>query len=332
MSAASESAESIIADLHAGSRRALSRSLSLIESTLEADRDVAFALLEKCTSMPSATWRIGCTGPPGVGKSSFIERLGCRLTDMGRRVAVLAVDPSSRRTGGSILGDKVRMPLLSQRSEAYIRPTPSKAVLGGASPSTREAILLCEEAGFDTIIIETVGVGQSEVEVASMVDMFLLLALPNSGDDVQGIKRGIMEVAHSIIVTKSDLDVLAAHRALATLSGALRYMHPASEDWPTNSECVSSTSGAGFDEVVQAVSDFFSPVREPHIERRRQQQRGEWFDRVLASELLVRLMSRPEMRNASDRARRECVSGLAAPSLSVHRLLGRFQLTIAEDV
>lgn len=332
MSAASETAESIITDLHAGSRRALSRSLSLIESTLESDRDVAFALLERCAATSAATWRIGCTGPPGVGKSTFIEHLGCLLTDMGRRVAVLAVDPSSRRTGGSILGDKVRMPLLSQLPQAYIRPTPSKAVLGGAAPSTRDAIVLCEEAGFDTIIIETVGVGQSEVEVAGMVDMFLLLALPNSGDDVQGIKRGIMEVAHSIIVTKNDLDPVAAHRALATLSGALRYMHPASDDWPTRVESVSSTHGSGFDTVLAAISDFFAPERLPDIEQRRQEQRGQWFDRVLGSELLVRLLSRTDVRHVCDQVRRECVLGHTAPSLSVHRLLGRIQLTITEDV
>lgn len=332
MSVAAETAESIIMDLHSGSRRALSRSLSLIESTLESDRDVAFAVLERCTRAPSATWRIGCTGPPGVGKSTFIEQLGMRLTDMGRRVAVLAVDPSSRRTGGSILGDKVRMPLLSQRSQAYIRPTPSKAVLGGAAPSTRDAIVLCEEAGFDTIIIETVGVGQSEVEVAGMVDMFLLLALPNSGDDVQGIKRGIMEAAHTIIVTKADLDDASAHRAVATLTGALRYMHPPVEDWITAVLAVSNTSGDGFDAVVNGIEEFFSPSRHKNRETHRQQQRGEWFDSVLAGEVLQQLLSRSPLRNACDAARQQCVEGLVAPSLSVHRLLGRIQLTITEDV
>ena len=332
MSAAAETAESIITDLHSGSRRALSRSLSLIESTLESDREIAFAVLEHCSAPSTTSWRIGCTGPPGVGKSTFIEQLGVQLTDMGRRVAVLAVDPSSRRTGGSILGDKVRMPLLSQRPQAYIRPTPSKAVLGGAAPSTREAILLCEEAGFDTIIIETVGVGQSEVEVAGMVDMFLLLALPNSGDDVQGIKRGIMEAAHTIIVTKSDIDLAAAHRAVATLTGALRYMHPPVDDWTTAVLPVSSPSAEGFTAVMESVAEFFAPARRLNIDSRRQQQRGEWFDSVLAGEVLQQLLSRSPLRIACEFAREQCILGQVAPSLSVHRLLGRIQLTITEDV
>lgn len=331
MSVAAETAESIIMGLHSGSRRALSRSLSLIESTLEADRDVAFAVLERCASASSMTWRIGCTGPPGVGKSTFIEQLGMQLTDIGRRVAVLAVDPSSRRTGGSILGDKVRMPRLSQRPQAYIRPTPSKAVLGGAAPSTRDAVLLCEEAGFDTIIIETVGVGQSEVEVAGMVDMFLLLALPNSGDDVQGIKRGIMESAHTIIVTKADIDQAAAHRAVATLTGALRYMHAPLDDWTTAVVPASSLSSEGFDVVISSISEFFAPSRRQSIETHRQLQRGEWFDSVLTAELLHRLLSQPAIRSACDLAREQCIRGQVAPSLSVHRLLGRIQLTITED-
>ncbi len=332
MPAAAETAESIITELHAGSRRALSRSLSLIESTLESDREIAFAVLERCAASSTTSWRIGCTGPPGVGKSTFIEQLGLQLTDRGRRVAVLAVDPSSRRTGGSILGDKVRMPLLSQRPQAYIRPTPSKAVLGGAAPSTRDAILLCEEAGFDTIIIETVGVGQSEVEVAGMVDMFLLLALPNSGDDVQGIKRGIMEAAHTIIVTKSDIDHTAAHRAVATLTGALRYMHPPSNDWITAVLSVSSLSADGFNAVINGITEFFAPARSHSLEVSRQQQRGAWFDSVLAGEILQQLLSRSPLRSVCDVAREQCIHGQVAPSLSVHRLLGRIQLTITEDV
>lgn len=330
MSSTADTADSLFADIRRGQRRALARSLSLLESSLPADRDLAYALLERCQQAPHHSWRIGCTGPPGVGKSTFIERLGCILTDAGRSVAVLAVDPSSRRSGGSILGDKVRMPELGQRERAYIRPTPSKATLGGAAPSTRDAILLCEHAGFDTIIIETVGVGQSEIDVSTMVDMFLLLALPNSGDDVQGIKRGIMEVAHAVVVTKSDLDDAASKRSAAQITGALRYMIPAASEWQTPVHVVSNTTGDGVDAVIDEIRRFFDPGRAAAIEEQRREQRGEWFDRVLSSEVLQRLLAMQQFRDACDLAREQCVHGNMAPSLGVHRLLDRIQMSITE--
>lgn len=330
MSSTAETADSLFAELRRGQRRALARSLSLLESSLPADRELAYALLERCKQPPHHSWRIGCTGPPGVGKSTFIERLGCILTDSGRSVAVLAVDPSSRRSGGSILGDKVRMPELGQRERAFIRPTPSKATLGGAAPSTRDAIILCEQAGFDTIIIETVGVGQSEIDVSTMVDMFLLLALPNSGDDVQGIKRGIMEVAHAVVVTKSDLDVAASKRSAAQLTSALRYMIPTASDWQTPVHEVSNTTGDGFDAVIYEINQFFGQGRSSMIEQLRREQRGEWFDRVLSSEMLQRLLAVQEFRRACDLAREQCVHGSIAPSLGVHRLLDRIQISITE--
>ncbi|MBU3678320.1 MAG: methylmalonyl Co-A mutase-associated GTPase MeaB [Candidatus Kapabacteria bacterium] len=330
MSSTIETADSLYADIRRGQRRALARSLSLLESSLPADRELAYALLERCQHQPNPSWRIGCTGPPGVGKSTFIERLGCILTDTGRSVAVLAVDPSSRRSGGSILGDKVRMLELGQRANAFIRPTPSKATLGGAAPSTRDAIVLCEQAGFDTIIIETVGVGQSEIDVATMVDMFLLLALPNSGDDVQGIKRGIMEVAHAVVVTKSDLDAAASKRSAAQITSALRYMIPTASDWQTPVHVVSNATGDGFDTVIDALHRFFDNTRAATIDHQRRQQRGEWFDRVLSSEMLQRLLAMQEFRSACDVAREQSVLGRMAPSLGVHRLLDRIQMLITE--
>lgn len=330
MSTPVETADSLYADIRHGQRRALARSLSLLESSLPADRELAYALLERCQQKPNSSWRIGCTGPPGVGKSTFIERLGCILTDAGRSVAVLAVDPSSRRSGGSILGDKVRMPELGQRERAFIRPTPSKATLGGTAPSTRDAIILCEQAGFDTIIIETVGVGQSEIDVSTMVDMFLLLALPNSGDDVQGIKRGIMEVAHAVVVTKSDLDAAASKRSAAQMTSALRYMVPVATDWQTPVHIVSNISGDGFDAVMDDLHRFFEYGRSAAIEQLRRDQRGEWFDRALSSEILQRLLAMPEFRHACDVAREHCVHGSMAPSLGVHRLLDRIQMSITE--
>lgn len=328
---AHDAAQSTVADLHAGSRRALSKCLSLIESTRPDDRSLAYDILEHCSASRDGSWRIGCTGPPGVGKSTFIEQLGMQLLSVGRRVAVLAVDPSSRRTGGSILGDKVRMPLLSTQENAFVRPTPSKATLGGAAPSTRDAITICEEAGFDTIIIETVGVGQSETDVADMTDMFVLLALPNSGDDVQGIKRGIMEVADAIVVTKADVDPAAANRSVATLTGALRYMSHADSDRGTPVLSCSSVSGEGIDEVLRQIESFFDDTRNEHILRRRRHQRGEWFDRAIASELIVRLSGHGAFHAASEAMRRQCIEGTVAPSLAVHRLLGRVQLTVREE-
>jgi LAO/AO transport system kinase len=266
-----------------------------------------------------------------VWESTFIEQLGMQLLSAGRRVAVLAVDPSSRRTGGSILGDKVRMPLLSSQESAFVRPTPSKATLGGAAPSTRDAITVCEEAGFDTIIIETVGVGQSETDVADMTDMFVLLALPNSGDDVQGIKRGIMEVADAIVVTKADVDSAAANRSVATLAGALRYMSHADSDRITPVLSCSSLSGEGIDEVVRQIELFFDHSRSEHVLRRRRHQRGEWFDRAIGAELIARLTDQGAFHAACEAMRSQCIEGTVAPSLAVHRLLGRVQLIVSEE-
>lgn len=325
-----ESVNSIVRELRSGSRRALSKCLSLIESTRQEDRLTAYGVLEQCQRPTDRSWRIGCTGPPGVGKSTFIERIGLELSDRGRRVAVLAVDPSSRRTGGSILGDKVRMPLLSSRSDAFVRPSPSKATLGGAAPSTRDAIAICEEAGFDTVIIETVGVGQSETDVSDMVDMFLLLALPNSGDDVQGIKRGIMEVADAVIVTKLDLDPVAVNRTASMISGALRYMPQVAANWVVPVLPFSSTSGQGAGEVVQAIESFFDHSRTDTIALRRRKQRGDWFDHALSAEILSRLSSSGSFLTARQVMRSQCVDGILAPSLAVHRLLARVQLSMTE--
>ena len=322
---------SIIADLRSGSRRALSKCLSLIESTRPDDRALAYQILEHCASAGERSWRIGCTGPPGVGKSTFIERIGMDLLRRGRRVAVLAVDPSSRRTGGSILGDKVRMPLLSSQRDAFVRPSPSKAMLGGAAPSTRDAIAICEEAGFDTIIIETVGVGQSETDVADLVDMFIVLALANSGDDVQGIKRGIMEVADAVVITKVDVDEAAVRRSAAILTGALRYMPQAEDDWTGPVISSSSITGQGAETVLESIETFFATTRDDRRMNRRRRQRGEWFDRALSSEIVLRLHDAEAFRSACELMRGQCVSGILAPSLAIHRLLGRVNITINED-
>src|SRR5689334_4752463 len=214
--------------VRAGDRRALARAITLVESTRADHRADAVALLDAILPATGASTRVGISGAPGAGKSTFIEALGMNLVDAGHRVAVLAVDPSSRRSGGSILGDKTRMEMLSRRSEAFIRPSPSGGTLGGVARRTREALLLCEAAGHDVVLVETVGVGQSEVAVAGMVDVFVLLLAPGAGDDLQGVKRGIVELADVVVVNKSDGDLadLARHTA-GDYAHALHLVGPA---------------------------------------------------------------------------------------------------------
>src|SRR6266850_7477202 len=215
--------EALAADVRAGSRRALAKAITLVESTRADHQRAAQRLLELLLPATGRAARVGVSGVPGVGKSTFIEAFGLFLIGRGKRVAVLAVDPSSARSGGSILGDKTRMPRLSAAPEAFIRPSPSGASLGGVARRTREALLVCEAAGYDVVIVETVGVGQSEVTVASMVDFFLVLMLPGAGDELQGIKKGIIEIADALAVNKFDGDNVArASQAAAEYRAALR--------------------------------------------------------------------------------------------------------------
>ena len=244
------------AGIVAGERGVLSQSITLIESTRESDRHEARTLLERILPRTGKGIRVGLSGPPGVGKSTLIEELGMLAVERGRRVAVLAVDPSSRATGGSILGDKTRMPRLALEPRAFVRPSPSGDHLGGVARRTREALLLVEAAGFDFVMVETVGVGQSEVEVASMVDCFVLLAQPGAGDELQGIKRGIMEVADIVAVTKADGDHLPRARATwRDVSAALRLMRPKNAAWTPRALLVSGVTGDGvaglFDAIVE---------------------------------------------------------------------------------
>ncbi|MBM4178726.1 MAG: methylmalonyl Co-A mutase-associated GTPase MeaB [Ignavibacteria bacterium] len=324
------SAEKLLADLRAGSRRALSKCLSVLESTTAQDRELAYELLALCKPHGN-TWRIGVTGPPGVGKSSFLEEFGQILLRQGRTVAVLAVDPSSTKTGGSILGDKVRMPQLSLEDRAFVRPSPSRACLGGITPTTRDAIILCEEASYDTILIETVGVGQSEIEVASMVDMFLLLALPTAGDEVQGIKRGIMEMAHAILVTKSDLDEGASNRAQAILRSAMQFMLPPTEQWSVRIQAVSVIKQYGLEETAKLVRSFFDESRSKLRESIRSEQRQQWFDMALHHELFDMLVSQARATTLLADLRSKAIIGTLPPTVAVHRLLSHLQLSITEQ-
>ena len=277
----------------AGDRRALARGITLVESQRPDHRQAALALL---SSLARATprreaLRIGLTGTPGVGKSTFIEALGLRLTAEGKRVAVLAVDPSSARSGGSILGDKTRMELLSRDRNAFIRPSPSQATLGGLARRSREAVALCEAAGFDVVLIETVGVGQSETTVAALCDIFLLLMAPAGGDELQGVKRGIMEMADLVLVNKADGDLLpAARRTVGDYAGALRLLRRRPQDPPDFPAvlAVSATTGTGLDAAWQAATALAHWRRaNGHWSATRAAQARHWFGAELRDGLLA---------------------------------------------
>jgi LAO/AO transport system kinase len=255
---ASRSVESLFEGIRNHDRFALSAGITLIESQLESDKQLANELIRKCLPLSGKSRRIGITGVPGVGKSTFIEAFGKVILEQGFKLAVLTIDPSSATTGGSILGDKTRMHTLSQEPNAYIRPSAAGSTLGGVARATRESIYLCEAAGFDVILIETVGVGQSETMVHSMVDFFLLLMLAGAGDELQGIKRGIMELADALLITKADGEnVKMAKLAKASYANALHLFPPKENEWIPRTEICSSLTGDNLDKAWEITDEFF---------------------------------------------------------------------------
>ena len=277
--------------LLAGNRRALAKAITLVESTLDAHRDQAQELLEALLPHSGNSIRIGITGVPGVGKSTFIEAFGLHLIEQGKRVAVLAVDPSSPIAGGSILGDKTRMEELSRREEAFIRPTPSAGALGGVAQKTRETMLLCEAAGYDVILVETVGVGQSEYQVAGMVDFFLVLMLPGGGDELQGIKKGIMELADALVVNKADGDseklATLTQRQYASAMSLLRH----NPFWEPRVMTCSALAGLNIDAVWNMVLEYQAAARaEGGFAAKRSRQNLDWM-RQLINEMLLQKLS-----------------------------------------
>ncbi len=308
----------------AGDRRALARAITLIESARDDHRAQATALLEAVRGSGREALRIGLSGTPGVGKSTFIESFGLMLTGQGLKVAVLAVDPSSARSGGSILGDKTRMERLSRDPNAFIRPSPSRSHLGGVARRTREAVALCEAAGFDVVLIETVGVGQSETVVAEMSDIFVLLMAPAGGDELQGVKRGIMEIADLILVNKADGDLKpAAQRTRSDYAGALRLLRKRAQDpegFP-KALCVSALEDNGLDRAWQEMRALIDWRRaEGHFAARRAAQAQSWFIEELRQGLLARLDA-PEARAAMERYSRAVARGEITPAAAATEML-----------
>ena len=311
-----------------GERRALARAITLIESTRPDHRAAARDLIGRLYPRMGGAIRLGLSGTPGVGKSTFIEAFGTMLADEGLKIAVLAVDPSSARTGGSILGDKTRMEQLSRHPNAFIRPSPSRAALGGVARRTREAIALCEAAGFDLVIVETVGVGQSETMVAEMTDLFLLLLAPGGGDELQGVKRGIMEIADLIAVNKADGDLKStAVRTAADYAGALRLMRrrPQDPDGTPGAVTVSAVEGDGLEEAWERLKSLDDWRRaEGWRDRRRAEQAARWFRFELEEGLKAAFTADPAVAASLPGIETRVAAGDVAPEAAADDLLSRF--------
>ncbi|PUB10732.1 methylmalonyl Co-A mutase-associated GTPase MeaB [Yoonia sediminilitoris] len=307
-----------------GDRRALARAITLVESGRHDHREEAIALLAAVGTTKQAI-RIGLSGTPGVGKSTFIESFGLMLTGLGMRVAVLAVDPSSARSGGSILGDKTRMDLLARDPNAFIRPSPSQTQLGGVARRSREAVALCEAAGYDVVLIETVGVGQSETMVAQMADLFVLLLAPAGGDELQGVKRGIMEMADLILVNKADGPLKSqAIRTCADYAAALRLLRkrPQDPDGFPKALTVSAIDVLGLDQAWAEMQDLINWRRDTGIwEQTRQEQAAFWFEQEVQHGLLDLLRSDPETASRMTNAREELLSGRITPAAAAAYVL-----------
>jgi LAO/AO transport system kinase len=316
-------------------RRAMAKAITLLESTRADHRAQGDELLTALLPHTGKAFRLGISGVPGVGKSTFIEALGLYLIGQGHRVAVLAVDPSSSVSGGSILGDKTRMEKLSVHEKAYIRPSPSSGTLGGVAEKTREAMLVCEAAGYDIVIVETVGVGQSETAVANMTDMFCLLQLPNAGDDLQAIKKGVMELADLVVINKADLDAAAATRAQAQITSSLRLLglhgnpehaHHDEKIWHPKVLQLSALLGQGVDNFWAAVAEFRSlQTASGRLAARREQQAQAWMWERIEAGLKQAFRHHAQVRELLPRLSAEVAAGRLAASTAARNLLHAFE-------
>lgn len=311
----------------AGDRTQLARAITLVESTRREDEALAQQLLKVVLPATGKSHRIGVSGVPGVGKSTLIERLGGQLVDKGHRVAVLAVDPSSALTGGSILGDKSRMDTLARREGAFIRPSPSAATLGGVARRTRETLLLCEAAGFDIVLVETVGVGQSETAARDMVDTFVVLLLPGAGDELQGIKKGILEVGDVLAVNKADGERVALARAAARdHEAALRYLRPRDQHWAPTTVVVSAETGGGIEELWGKIQQHRASLVEAGVlERRRGEQASRWMWSIIEERLMTGFRDHGEVRRLLEALEADVERGTLPPGAAADRLLRAYR-------
>jgi LAO/AO transport system kinase len=300
-----------VAGVRAGDRAILARAVTLVESQSLQDERKAQKLLQKLLPHSGRAKRVGITGVPGVGKSTFIEAFGCHVIKQGHTVAVLAIDPTSKLSGGSILGDKTRMENLSREAGAFIRPSPSGDNVGGVARRTREVMVVCDAAGFDLILVESVGVGQSEVALRSMVDYFLLLLLPGAGDELQGIKRGIIEMADDILVNKADGEnKVRAEQACLEQQAALACLQPVTPGWKTQASICSAVSGLGVAEQWQRIEKFYAEMGPKGvIAKRRQAQEVDWLSDLIRDELLRRFDQHPRVRARLPQLRESLLRG-----------------------
>jgi LAO/AO transport system kinase len=316
-------------------RRAMAKAITLLESTRTDHRASADELLTAMLPHTGNSFRLGISGVPGVGKSTFIEALGLYLIGQGHRVAVLTIDPSSTVSGGSILGDKTRMEFLSVHPDAYIRPSPSSGTLGGVAEKTRESMLVCEAAGYDVVIVETVGVGQSETAVANMTDMFVLLQLPNAGDDLQAIKKGVMEIADLVVINKADIDATAATRAQLQITSALQLLgmhggsghaHRNTEVWHPKVVQLSALLGQGVDAFWAAVGEFQAIQKQNgRFAERRQNQALSWMWERIDAGLKQNFRAQPRVQTLLPQLSQQVAAGQLAASTASRQLLSAYQ-------